>query len=132
MSEALTQPLFVIVASLLVSMSGDFFLKYAMMQAGDLDISGVRGVLTALKTVFFSRNVSLFLYCGILLYCVGFLLWLVALSLAELSVAYPMESLNFVFTVFIARLVLGEKLNKHKLAGTALIVFGVAILAQGL
>ncbi len=132
MKSAFDQPFLMVFVSLLSALTADFLLKYAMIRAGELDLSGLGKLGAAFKAVFFTKRVSPFIWGGIVLYCVGFFSWLVVLSRIELSIAYPMESMNFVFTIFIARLTLGEKLNAYKLVGTALIVLGVVALSTGI
>ena len=60
---------------------------------------------------------------------IGLVVWLVALAQSELSVAFPMASLQYILILFAARIFLGEKIGRMKLAGTALIVAGITLIA---
>ncbi|MET0814102.1 MAG: EamA family transporter, partial [Pseudoxanthomonas sp.] len=55
--------------------------------------------------------------------------WMLALTKLELSHAYPFTALSLVLVVFASALVFGEALTVGKLAGTALIVAGVFVVA---
>jgi len=66
------------------------------------------------------------------LFCYGFslLLWFYVLSRMELSRAYPLVSLGYVFTLFLGYFFLNEALSIAKFAGIFLIVSGVFILVK--
>lgn len=69
------------------------------------------------------------LWLGILLYGVSLLFWLYVLSKMELSRAYPMVSLGYVFTLFLGYTVLGEDITTYKVLDVLFIVIGVIFLA---
>lgn len=66
---------------------------------------------------------------GLGLYAVGAVLWIGALSRADLSQAYPFVGLGFVLTSAISYTLLGETPNVGRLVGTALVVLGVVVIA---
>jgi drug/metabolite transporter (DMT)-like permease len=47
----------------------------------------------------------------------------------DLSVVLPMTALTYVWTLILARLFIGEKLNARKIAGVAAILGGVVLIA---
>ena len=67
---------------------------------------------------------------GLVCYVVSFGLWIAVLSKAPVSVAYPMLSLGFVANALVAAAVFDEALTVMKMAGIALIVIGVFVLAR--
>lgn len=67
---------------------------------------------------------------GVALYATSLVLWIVALSAVDVTVAYPMVSLGYVANAVAARYLLGESLTPRKLAGTGVIAVGVLILSQ--
>jgi drug/metabolite transporter (DMT)-like permease len=67
---------------------------------------------------------------GIACYAVSLALWIVALSRVEVSIAYPMVSLGYVVTAAAAWLLLGENVNAMRLAGIAIIIAGVFVVAK--
>jgi multidrug transporter EmrE-like cation transporter len=70
------------------------------------------------------------LWAGLACYGVSVLVWLGALSRAPVSVAYPMLSIGYIVNAFAAALLFGEALSSAKLAGIAVIVLGVVVLAR--
>ncbi len=72
-----------------------------------------------------------YLYYGFGLYGFSLVLYMLALSHGELSVIYPLASLQYVFTVLISMRFLGEKMNRYKWAGICLIILGVTFLGIG-
>lgn len=61
---------------------------------------------------------------------VGLVVWLAAIAQADLSWAYPLSSIQYVFVLLIARLWLGERIDRMRLIGTLLICAGIIITAQ--
>jgi drug/metabolite transporter (DMT)-like permease len=70
------------------------------------------------------------LLAGVALYGASLLIWIVALSRVEVSIAYPMVSLGYVITVLAAWWWLGEAVTPLRFAGVALIVLGVVLVAR--
>lgn len=69
---------------------------------------------------------------GIALYGIQQLLWITALRIMDLSVAYPlMIGLNFSFIMAAAWLYFKEPVSPGRLAGVALIFAGVIAIATG-
>jgi undecaprenyl phosphate-alpha-L-ara4N flippase subunit ArnE len=73
----------------------------------------------------------LILLAGFALYGIGALLMMVAYRFGNLSVLHPMLSMNYIFTIMIARFILGEDITLIKLAGTLIIIFGVVMIGGG-
>lgn len=67
---------------------------------------------------------------GIGCYVVSVVVWILALSRAEVSVAYPMLSIGYVINAVAAWYLFGEAVTIMRLAGIAIIVFGVFIVAR--
>jgi drug/metabolite transporter (DMT)-like permease len=68
---------------------------------------------------------------GLALYALGALAWLLALSRAPVSFAYPFVGLGFVLTSVLAWAILGEAISAERAAGTALVALGVVLIARG-
>jgi uncharacterized membrane protein len=68
---------------------------------------------------------------GISLYAIGTILFVPALKGGELSVLYPFVSLVYVWVSFLSVKFLGEKMNKLKWIGIALIIIGVSFIGLG-
>jgi len=78
-----------------------------------------------------SRRLTLcWLGVSVLLLGIAMLLWLVVLQHRPVSQAYPMLSLNFIFIALAGRLLWREPLTLRQMAGTLLVVAGVALMAS--
>lgn len=71
------------------------------------------------------------LLAGFGLYGVGALVMIAAYRFGKLSVLQPMLSLNYVLSVLLAALVLGEAVGFLKCIGVGLIIIGVITIAGG-
>jgi len=69
-------------------------------------------------------------WAGLLMFGLSAVVWLFALSRATLSFAYPFASLSYVLILIFSRIVLHEQLSPLRLAGVALIVGGIILVAQ--
>ncbi len=67
---------------------------------------------------------------GIACYVVSVVLWILALSRVEVSVAYPMLSIGYVVTSLAAWYWLGESVSAMRLIGIGIIVVGVFVVAR--
>ena len=55
----------------------------------------------------------------------GLLIWLMALAQADLSLVFPLGSMQYLLILVASRIFLGEKIDRMKLAGTCLVVAGI-------
>ncbi len=74
---------------------------------------------------------SLPLIVAMLIYGVATIFWLIVLSRIPLSVAFPFYGLTFLLVPLLSWMVLGEKLGLATLVGSAIIAFGVVVVAVG-
>lgn len=63
-------------------------------------------------------------------YALSLVFWIMALSRTDLSALYPMVSLGFALNALLAYWVLGESLSLQRIAGIAIIMVGVALVAR--
>lgn len=70
------------------------------------------------------------LMAGIALHVTALVLWTLGLKRAELSYAYPFIALGFVLVALLSWSVFDEALSPTRLAGLALIVGGVLVVAR--
>lgn len=68
------------------------------------------------------------LWCGVGAYVIEFITWLLALSLAPLSLVFPAASLSYVGVVLGGHLVLGETVSRRRWLGTLVITTGVMLV----
>lgn len=69
-----------------------------------------------------------FLYFGAFLYLLSALLNIYILKKLDYSIVLPLTSLTYVWTMFISKIFLKEKLTIKKILGVSLIFFGALIL----
>ncbi len=71
-----------------------------------------------------------YVLAGLMLYVTSVAFWLFALARLDVSVIYPFVGIGFILTMVLAALVLGEPVGPLRVAGTLLVVAGVALVAQ--
>ena len=72
-----------------------------------------------------------YLFGGVALYGVGTVIFIPALKGGDLSVLYPFVALVYVWVSLLSVKFLGEKMNRLKWIGIALIIFGVTFIGLG-
>ncbi len=70
------------------------------------------------------------IFTGLVCYVVSVIVWIMALSRVEVSVAYPMLSIGYVVNALATWYLFGEALTPMRLIGIGIIVFGVFIVAR--
>ena len=105
---------------------GDILLARGMKELGDVSAMNLRGILN----VILQAVVSPKLIVGVMMLAIFFFLWLAVLSWEDLSVALPMQALNFVLVAFLAQFYLHEPVTPMRWAGTILICIGVVLIAR--
>ena len=67
---------------------------------------------------------------GLVCYAISVVVWILALSRVDVSVAYPMLSVGYVVNAIAAWLLFGEALSTARLAGIGVIIIGVWLVAR--
>ena len=67
---------------------------------------------------------------GLTCYAVSVIVWIMALSRVEVSVAYPMLSIGYVVNAVAAYFLFGEALGAQRLVGIGVIIVGVYLVAR--
>jgi multidrug transporter EmrE-like cation transporter len=67
---------------------------------------------------------------GLACYVVSVVVWIMALSRVEVSIAYPMLSVGYVVNAIAAWYLFGEAVTPTRLAGIGIIILGVFIVAR--
>lgn len=105
---------------------GDILLARGMKELGDISAMNLRGILN----VTLQAVVSPKLIFGVMFLAVFFFLWLAVLSWEDLSVALPMQAINFVLVALLSQFYLHEPVTPMRWAGTILICIGVMLIAR--
>jgi drug/metabolite transporter (DMT)-like permease len=72
------------------------------------------------------RNSKLII--GVFFFLSSTIIYLPALRMAKLSSIYPISSLIYVWVIILSAPMLGEKINRFKIAGVAFIIAGILLL----
>lgn len=117
--------LFLAIASIALSVMAQFSLKAGM--SGE----GVKAILAQPKSFMTLIYILIDKYVlgGFVLYGLGAVVWLGVLSKWDVSKAYPLVGLGFVFTVAIGSLV-GEQVTLPRVIGVTLICAGVFLVGR--
>lgn len=67
---------------------------------------------------------------GLACYVVSVVVWIMALSRVDVSLAYPMLSLGYVVNAVAAYYLFGETLTTQRLLGIGIVLVGVYVLAR--
>jgi drug/metabolite transporter (DMT)-like permease len=114
-----------ILVDVVLNVTGQLSLKYGMSKIGNFSLS-----MATLPPVFMKAATNLHVLMGLLCYGLGFMVWLIVLAKAEVSWAYPMISLGYVFTAILARLLLGESVSATRMIGIMVTCLGVFLIAR--
>lgn len=96
-----------------------------------LGVNKIGGFIPGESTQFFIKAISSpYVIGGTALYGISLGLWLIILSKANVSYAYPIMGLSYVFSIILAVLVLDEKVVTWQWFGTALIVLGIYFITK--
>ena len=117
---------FLIFCNVILSVIGQLLLKQGMNQVGKIE-----GDLSEVVTKVFHALSNPFVIGGIGVYGSTTLIWLVILSRVKLSVAYPMISLGYVFTILFSWLIFKENVPKLRVLGGCVICIGVYLVSRG-
>ncbi len=71
-----------------------------------------------------------FIFGGLSCYAVSVVVWIMALSRVQVSIAYPMLSIVYVVNALAAWWLFGESLSAMRMGGIAVIIIGVYLVAK--
>ena len=114
-----------IAAGVLLNTFAQLLLKAGTNSIGRFEFALSRALDIGLKLAF-----NPYILGGMACYAVSLVVWLMALSRVEVSVAYPMLSVGFALNAVLAWWLLGEPVTPQRLAGIAIIIVGVTIVAR--
>lgn len=133
MSKTTAVNVVLLVISIGLAVAGQLVMKAGMNsvvdKGGDLEMSDFSHPVSLVVRIAKDGPLAI---VGIALYAISALFWLIVLSRVNLSVAYPMVAVGYVFVVFWSWLVFKEDVRWFSWVGLALIVAGVIITSQGL
>lgn len=105
---------------------GDVLLARGMKELGDISAMNLKGILNAALQALSSPKLML----GTAMLAVFFFLWLAVLSWEDLSVALPMQAINYILVAFLSQYFLHEVVSPLRWAGTVLVAIGVMMITK--
>ena len=105
---------------------GDILLARGMKEIGDISTMNLKGILNVAVQALTTPKLIL----GVAMLAVFFFLWLAVLSWEDLSVALPMQALNYILVAFLSQYFLHEVVTPLRWAGTVLVVIGVIMITR--
>ena len=112
--------------NVILSVLGQILLKQGMNQVGEIS-----GSFQQMAPKLIQALMNPFVIGGIGVYGSTTLIWLVVLSRIKLSVAYPMISLGYVFSILFSWLLFKEDVPKIRVLGAFVICIGVYLVSMG-
>jgi multidrug transporter EmrE-like cation transporter len=73
---------------------------------------------------------NLWLWVGLICYAISVVVWILALSRVDVSIAYPMLSIGYILNAVAASHLFNEPMGVGKVIGIGVIILGVYILAR--
>ena len=73
---------------------------------------------------------NLWLWLGLICYGISVIVWILALSRVDVSIAYPMLSVGYIVNAVAASHLFNEPLGLGKVIGIGIIILGVYVLAR--
>jgi len=118
------QAVMAIIVAVIIGVVAQLIIKRGLNAMTTLDLS--KNILSSYVTIFTSPLIIF----GIAIYFASILLWLYALTIVELSYAYPFLALSYIFVILGSWYFLGEAVSMLRLVGVLIIVFGVLVVAR--
>lgn len=114
-----------VMIGVLLNAAAQLLLKAGTNAVGQFEFSAANALPVGLRLALEPHILS-----GIACYVVSVVVWILALSRAEVSVAYPMLSIGYVVNAVAAWYLFGEAVTPLRLLGIAVIILGVFIVAR--
>jgi drug/metabolite transporter (DMT)-like permease len=114
-----------ILLGVVINSTAQLCLKFGMDQVGHFAFTWI-----GFRQVFWQVCLNPWILTGLIAFVVSFIIWLLVLSRAEVSIAYPMVSLGYIISAIAAYFFLGEHLTFLRIIGIFVILWGVYLVAN--
>jgi multidrug transporter EmrE-like cation transporter len=101
-----------------------------LLKAGAGVLTGIPFRASNALTIAGRVVVNLPILAGLCCYAISVVVWILALSRVQVSVAYPMLSIGYVVTAIAAWWLYGENLGATRIGGIVLIIAGVWLVMR--
>jgi multidrug transporter EmrE-like cation transporter len=120
--EGKMNTIIIILIAVVFSAMGQVVLKNGMIHFGVVNNISLPGIV--------SMFLNPYVLCGLVLYGMSTIFWLIALSQKDLSYVYPFVALTICLVLILSRYFFNENIGPYRLAGIFVIICGLAILIQ--
>jgi multidrug transporter EmrE-like cation transporter len=100
------------------------------LKASVSDTGVINFDFTSLVSSAGSLVVNVWLWLGLICYGISVVVWILALSRVDVSIAYPMLSIGYVVNAIAAWHLFDEPLGLGRIVGIGIIILGVFVLAR--
>jgi len=114
-----------VLAGVLLNAAAQLLLKAGTNAVGHFEFSAANAVPVGLRLALEPHIAG-----GVACYVVSLVVWIMALSRVEVSIAYPMLSIGYVINAVAAWYLFGESLSALRLTGIGFIIVGVFLVAR--
>ena len=108
-----------------ITVVGQVLFKKSANIIGTHDLRHMRGRMGFLSEILTRPS----LWLGMLAMAMGLIVWLLAIAQGDLSLVFPIGSLQYILILFLAHKFLGEKIDRMKLIGTLLVMAGIILMS---
>ncbi len=108
-----------------ITVAGQLLFKKSANSIGVYNLRDRRDLIRFLSDIMTRPS----LWLGFIAMIVGLIVWLLAIAQGNLSLVYPIGSLQYIMVLYLAHKFLGEKIDKMKLAGTLLVITGIVLIS---
>jgi len=114
-----------VLAGVLLNAAAQLLLKAGTNAVGHFEFSSANLVPVGLRLALEPHILG-----GVACYVVSLVVWIMALSRVEVSIAYPMLSIGYVINAVAAWYLFGESVTAVRMVGIGFIVVGVFLVAR--
>ena len=115
----------IILTGVMLNAIAQLALKASVKEMGAIGLN-----FSSSATAFLRLASEPFLWVGLFCYGISVIVWILALSRVDVSIAYPMLSMGYVVNAFFAWQLFGEAMNPARMIGMGVVLLGVYILAR--
>jgi len=126
MLSSLAKSILLIILSIIIAIGGQVLLKVGMNQISSSEILSISGARNFFLAILKSPKVM----TGLFLYGLSAIVWLIILSRVDLSFAYPMIGVSYIFMLIISRFLLNEHVSPLRWIGAVVISIGVVLITR--
>jgi drug/metabolite transporter (DMT)-like permease len=114
-----------VLLSVILNSIGQLLFKTGLNQIGVFTFSTANLLTFGFKII---SNISIM--AGLFIYLTSTIVWFLVLSRADVSFAYPLISIGYIFSALGAYFILHEPFSLMKILGTIVIILGVVLICQ--